>query len=115
MLPNDYWNDLAKNLTIPNEKMIINNLVLSEVLNLISKRSRLDITSVYEIIKKNVEIIYLGEEDYLKAMQLCKYYDNSINYSDCLILTTMKNLNITKIVSFDSGFEKVKGLDLINK
>ena len=113
MLKNDDYNDLAKNVTVPNEKRVINNLVLSEVLNIISKRSKLDICSIYKIISNKVEIVYLDENDYLEAIKLCKYYNNSINYSDCLILVTMKKLNINKIVSFDSGFKKVKGLDII--
>ena len=39
LLPNDNWNNQAKSLIIPKEKYVINNLVLSEVLNIVSKRS----------------------------------------------------------------------------
>lgn len=46
-------------------------------------------------------------------MKLCDYYNNSINYSDCLILTTMQNMGINKIVSFDEGFKKVNNLEVI--
>ena len=46
-------------------------------------------------------------------MKLCDYYNNSSNYSDCLILITMQNEGISKIVSFDDGFKKVNNLTII--
>ena len=45
-------------------------------------------------------------------MELCDYYNNSINYSGCLILTTMQKLGINKIVTFDEGFKKINNLKI---
>ena len=36
---------------IPNEKFVINNLVLSEVLNIVSKRSKTKLTHIYNVVK----------------------------------------------------------------
>ena len=69
--------------------------------------------TIYKKIKKGAEIICLTDDDYLNAMQKCVYYNNSINYSDCLILTTMEKVGVNKIVSFDSGFDKVNGINRI--
>ena len=113
LLPNDNWNNQAKSLIIPKEKYVINNLVLSEVLNIVSKRSSHKISEVYKIINNACEIVFLSNEDYVNAMKLCDYYNNSINYSDCLILITMQNEGISKIVSFDDGFKKVNNLTII--
>ena len=41
-------------------------------------------------------------------------FDSSINFSDCTILSTMIRNKIDKIISFDSDFEKVKGIKIIN-
>ena len=97
---------------IPNEKFVINNLVLSEVLNIVSKRSKTKLTHIYKILNENCQIEYLTDEDYITAMELCDYYNNSINYSGCLILTTMQKLGINKIVTFDEGFKKINNLKI---
>ena len=113
LIPKDNWQKKVDNVHIPNEQLVINNLVLSEVLNMVSKRSKLKITDVYHTLKENCQIVCLSNDDYLTAMDLCDYYNNSINYSDCLILTTMQKLGITKIVTFDEGFKKVNNLTII--
>ena len=113
LLKNDQWHNDAENIQIPYEKLVINNLVLTETLNIISKRSLLNVETIYKKIKKGAEIICLTDDDYLNAMQKCVYYNNSINYSDCLILTTMEKVGVNKIVSFDSGFDKVNGINRI--
>lgn len=114
LLPKDNWNKQAKSVIVPKDKYLINNLVVSEVLNIVSKRSTRKVNEVYEILKNTCEITCLTNEDYHKAMDLCDYYNNSVNYSDCLILVSMQNKRVDKIVSFDGGFKKVKGLKVIN-
>ena len=51
-------------------------------------------------------IHYLTTEDYDNALEICKNYGFSINFSDCTILESMKQYNINSIVSFDSDFDK---------
>lgn len=53
---------------------------------------------------------YLDMSDYRDAM---KYFDKSINFADCTI-NTMVNHKITKIASFDSSFDKIKGFQRIH-
>ncbi len=113
-VPKDNWQRKVDKIYIPNEEIVINNIVLSEVLNIVSKRSRHKVKKIYNILKKNCHIECLSNKDYLNAIELCDYYNNSINYSDCLILITMQNLGINKIVTFDEGFKKVKNLTVID-
>ena len=56
---------------------------------------------------------FLDISDYKEAMKWFEYYDRSINFSDCTIINTMVNHKITKIASFDSDFDKVKGFERI--
>lgn len=58
-------------------------------------------------------IHYLNEEDYKKSIELFKFYNQSINFSDCTILSTMLKNNIKNIVSFDSDFDKIKNIQRI--
>lgn len=56
------------------------------------------------------DIDYLTEQDYKKALTYYRYYNTAINFSDCTILVTMNKYNTDKIVSFDSDFNKIKGI-----
>ena len=56
---------------------------------------------------------YLSQEDYISALSINRDYGDSINYSDCIILKTMQDLGINKILSFDSDFDKIHGITRI--
>ena len=59
------------------------------------------------------EIYHVEDEDYLKAIELMQYYKYTVNYSDCLIILSMFNNNIDTIVSFDSDFNRIDGINRI--
>lgn len=95
--------------TIFNERIIINNTVLSEVLNSFNKYNSLNLEhNVNNMFKFDID--YLTEDDYKKALTYYRYYNTAINFSDCTILVTMNKYNTAKIVSFDSDFNKIKGI-----
>lgn len=95
--------------TIFNERIIINNTVLSEVLNSFNKYNSLNLEhNVNNMFKFDID--YLTEDDYKKALTYYRYYNTAINFSDCTILVTMNKYNTEKIVSFDSDFNKIKGI-----
>lgn len=95
--------------TIFNERIIINNAVLSEVLNSFNKYNSLNLEHNANNMFK-FDIDYLTEDDYKKALTYYRYYNTAINFSDCTILVTMNKYNTDKIVSFDSDFNKIKGI-----
>ena len=95
--------------TIFNERIIINNTVLSEVLNSFNKYNSPNLKhNVNNMFKFDID--YLTEQDYKKALTYYRYYNTAINFSDCTILVTMNKYNTDKIVSFDSDFNKIKGI-----
>lgn len=95
--------------TIFNERIIINNTVLSEVLNSFNKYNSLNLEhNVNNMFKFDID--YLTEDDYKKALTYYRYYNTAINFSDCTILVTMNKYSTDKIVSFDSDFNKIKGI-----
>ena len=94
------------------ERMMINNTVLNEVLNCFDKETK----CVKQIVKSilNIDKIYfLDNEDYGNAIKLFFYYNQAINFSDCTILETMVKEKVNNIVTFDSDFEKIKGINII--
>lgn len=96
-----------------NEKRYINSTVLNETLNAFSSFGGADINDLFLYLNEMNEVIYLNENDFIESVNLSKYYDSSINFSDCTVLQSMQKLGINKIVSFDEDFYKIKGLTVI--
>ena len=108
---NQHSCEISENI---NEYRVINNIVLSETLNGIRRyEKRVDINKIYTIINEVMDIKYLKKSDYEEAVNIYSYYNGSINYSDCLILKTMQDNNINKILSYDDDFDKINGLQRI--
>ncbi|WP_407393192.1 type II toxin-antitoxin system VapC family toxin [Methanobrevibacter sp.] len=97
-----------------NERKVINNTVLNETLNSFTGKGGKVGKDLYYVIMEMFDIQYLTPDDYEEAIDIYLYYDSSINYSDCTILSTMFQNNISRIVSFDSDFEKISGVSVIN-
>lgn len=116
LLPGDDFfddSDMINNYIL-NEKVMINNTVITETLNAINTYNihKFKRNFLKEFMMNNV-IHYLSREDYIKSEILFDYYNGSINFSDCTILYSMQKYSIHRIVSFDSDFEKVKGIEII--
>ena len=96
------------------ERKVINSTVMNETLNAFTGKGGKIGKELYRIIEEMFDIEYLNQSDYEHAMEIYLHFDSSINFSDCTILSTMIRNKIDKIISFDSDFEKVKGIKIIN-
>ena len=112
ILKNDslnYKSHLLKSY-LDDENKIINNTVFNEVLNSVSSNnSNYDLNHIKKLLL-SFNVDFLTSDDYLDSFDIFEYYNFSVNFSDCTILNTMQNYNINKIASFDSDFDKVKGI-----
>lgn len=96
-----------------NENTVINTTVLVETLNW-SVGTDDNVEYLYNDLNSQNHVVQLTDEDYLKSVMINGWYGNSINYSDCTIITTMMNMGIHRIVSFDGDFKKIKGYQVIS-
>lgn len=116
IIKKDSCNNFSKNIRpfLKNDAKATNITVLVEVLNSLKKNN---FNGSFDVIVNeltNLDIFgYLSFEDYQKAMDLCKFYNFSINFSDCTILVSMEKHKINKIVTNDSDFDKIKGIQRI--
>ncbi|WP_405322646.1 type II toxin-antitoxin system VapC family toxin [Methanobrevibacter sp.] len=95
------------------ENKIINKTVFNEVLNSVtSNNSHYDLNHIKKLLL-SFNIDFLTSDDYLDSFDIFEYYNFSVNFSDCTILNTMQNYNINQIASFDSDFDKIKGVKRI--
>ncbi|MBR0472710.1 MAG: type II toxin-antitoxin system VapC family toxin [Methanosphaera sp.] len=96
---------------LEHENKIINNTVLTEVLNSLKKNNyHWDRKKVIHSLLDIGVVSILSRNDYVDSIKLFNYYNHAINFSDCTILKTMQNNKVNKIVSFDSDFDKIKGI-----
>ena len=113
MIDNDDYHQKAHQLRpiIDKERKIINNTVLVEVLNSLKKNNhKIGLTEIMDTLLNLDKVVFLTNEDYNESLNLFNYYNLSVNYSDCTILKTMIDNNVSVIVSFDSDFDKIKGI-----
>ena len=95
-----------------NETTVINTTVLVETLNWFVGTNN-DVEELFNDLKRKNRLICLTNEDYLNSLELNRWLNNSLNYSDCTIFNTMVDWGIRKIVSFDEGFRNIGSLHVI--
>ena len=113
MIDNDDYHKKAHQLrpVIDRERKLINNTVLVEVLNSLKKNNhKLELDEIMDALLGLDKVVFLTDDDYDESFKLFKYYNLSVNYSDCTILKTMMDNNVSVVVSFDSDFDKINGI-----
>ena len=106
----DQFHEKAKKIEskIRKEKKIISSVILTETLNILSVFGGKTGKIIYNLINETHTIKYNSNKDfYDKVLEIFIKYDGTIGFSDCTSICIMKENNITKIVSFDSDFDKV--------
>ena len=117
ILKKDIYSILSMNIRpfLEKETKVTNITVLVEVLNSVNRYNfHGNLNDLINYLVNTNIFDFLTAEDYQKAFELFNYYNKSINYSDCTILQSMQNHGITRIVSFDGDFDKVKGIERIS-
>ena len=88
----------------------ITDYVLLETTNFLLRKTNFETTlKVYEFILENTNIIYINESMLEKINELFKKYKD-LSITDCSLIILSNEKNIKEIYSFDSGFDKVKGI-----
>ena len=117
ILKRDSYKEFSNNLEpfLKNEEKATNITVLVEVLNSITPTNFQGDLNVLISKFLNLQIFdWLSEEDYRAAMVKFRHFGGAVNFADCTILVSMEKYGITKIVTTDSDFEKVRGLRIIS-
>lgn len=109
----DQWHEKAKDISI--KDVVVSDLVISEVLTEIGRREGGKAAhKVFNYFLDTCKIVYLEEESLLKAEEIFMKYDGRLSLADAVSITFMKDLGITRVVSFDSDFDKVQGIQRIH-
>ncbi len=113
----DQWHKRVRKILpeIIKEEKVTSIVVLSEAVTLVGslgggKKGAL----LYNYIMDNHEMIYVDRDLSFKAMETFLQYDGSFSFADAVSLEIMQLMGINTIVSFDSDFDKVKGIQRIH-
>ena len=114
----DRWHENAVDLAnfVENEERVISNLIITEILNSLGENIGGKSGKVlYDNFKDNYTIYDENRETYDLAIYTFRHFNGTICFTDCVTLEIMKKLKINKIISFDSDFDKVKGIKRIHE
>ena len=94
------------------KKVIITDYVLIETINFLLRKSGFEFT--YDVLNSitesgKIEIRYSDEIFLTKIKEIFEKYKN-LSLTDCSIVALMEERKIKYLFSFDSGFDKVKGI-----
>jgi predicted nucleic acid-binding protein len=110
----DQYHKKAKELSnkiMKEENKIIPLLMVSEAIASIGKRKNGKIANkLYNVIIDNFEVYYPPKNDIDESMKLVLKYSGNLSLADCLAIHIMQEKKITKILSFDKDFDKIKGI-----
>jgi len=108
----DQWHDRAMKLLpkVKKEKRIISEPIISETITLVGKfHGAKAAVNVYNYIK-DTHLIYKDNNLFDETLVDYLKYDATLSFADSTAITIMKELNIHKIASFDSDFDRVNGI-----
>lgn len=117
IIKKDQWHNRVPEIfpEIMRDEKITSVLVLSEAVTLAGslgggKKGAL----LYNYIVDNHEVVYVDKDLSFKAMETFLQYDGSLSFADVVSLEIMQLVGADTIVSFDSDFDKVKGIRRIH-
>ena len=112
VIEKDQWHERALELLpkLKSEDKYITEAMIIESLNLIGSCLGGKVGySIFKYINDNFTI-YRSETLIDESMHYFLKYDGTLSLADCTAINTMKELEITEILSFDDDFDKVKGI-----
>lgn len=110
----DQWHKNALELSSAVEggdAILISDLVLSETVTCVgSLKGGKEGKIIHDYLRDNCKIVFSNEELYDRAIVTFLKYDGTISFSDAVSIEVVHKYDISKIVSFDSDFDKVGGI-----
>ncbi len=112
----DQWHDNALRVLDRIEgEMVVSDLIISESVSSIGNRAGGKAgKKLYELFLDNCQIEYVNEELLHEGMKIFLKYDGRLSVLDSVSVAIMKKRKISRIISFDSDFDKVKGIKRVH-
>ncbi len=106
----DKWHKRALRLDVP-ARLVITDLIAAESVTIVGERGGGKAAQMlYEYFVDDCEVVFVDAELLEEAMALHLHYDGTLSVADCASVALMSRNGIGEIVSFDSDFDKVRGI-----
>jgi predicted nucleic acid-binding protein len=94
---------------------VVSDLVVAESVTIIGSRGGGQAASeLYEFFRDSCEIEFVDEGLLAQAMALVLRFDGKLSVADGASVAIMGRREIPRIVSFDSDFDRIKGIERIS-
>lgn len=112
----DQWHADAVRLgPLVTKGTVVSELVIAETLTILGSRGGgRAATTAYEFFRDSCEVEFVGQGRLDEAMRLHLMYDGHLSVTDCTSIAIMTARKIKRILSFDSDFDRVKGIDRLS-
>ncbi|MDD3754812.1 MAG: type II toxin-antitoxin system VapC family toxin [Methanobacterium sp.] len=113
VLEDDQWHQQALKLIpkLDEADKLISEFILSETITMVGSRSGGKAgKQVYEYMMESCNIHRQDKSVYDQVIKTYLKYDGTLSFTDASTVEIMRSFNINEIVSFDSDFDKVKGI-----
>lgn len=108
----DQWHSRARELSEKaHNELLVTDLILSECVTALGARGGGKAgVALYEYIFDNCEVVFVAKDMFEKSMDIFLKYDGTLSLADVVSLAVMEDYEVKSILSFDSDFDKVKGI-----
>lgn len=114
----DQWHRNAKKLTeyLETNEVLVSDLIISEVLTEIGKRGGgKKAHQIFDYFIDSCKIIYVNQDLLIESESLFLKYDGTLSLADAVSATIMRQKGVWDLLSFDSDFDKVEGINRISE
>lgn len=111
----DQWHERAVRIerTLP-KRVVVSDLVVAESVTIIGSRGGGRVAkTLYEHFRDSCDIEFVDQGLLDEAMGLHLGFNGKLSVADCASITIMGRRRIGRIISFDSDFDRVKGIERI--
>jgi predicted nucleic acid-binding protein len=111
----DQWHPRARELAEEtDDDLLVTDLVLSESVTAVGARGGGKAgMALYDFIMDSCEMVFATPYLLDRSMDIYLRHDGTLSVADALTVQVMKNKRVKEILSFDSDFDKVKGIKRI--
>ncbi len=112
----DQWHARAVQLfeSLPAD-IVVSDLVIAESVTIVgSRKGGRPAHELYEYFQDSCQIEFVDPGLLAEAMMTHLRFDGKLSLADCVSVTLMGRRKINRIASFDTDFDRVKGLERVS-
>ena len=112
----DRWHVAATELDKSGwDAVLVSDLIVAESVTIVGSRGRGKAAQrLYSYFVDSCELSFVDKNTLDRAMKYHLQYDGSLSVADCTSIVIMQDRGIRRIVSFDTDFDRVKGIERIH-